>query len=136
MSEQAQTRGVHHVGLSVADVGATRDFFVQRLGFAQVGAQPDYPALFVSDGSVMLTLWQLQDAERARAFDRKHNVGLHHLALRVPDVAALERLHARLANSPEAVVEFAPEPLGETDLQHMMCTVPGGLRLELVAGPG
>ncbi len=37
MTQQATTRGVHHVGLTVPDLTRTRAFFVETLGFAQVG---------------------------------------------------------------------------------------------------
>lgn len=128
-----RTRGVHHVGLTVPEISATRDFFVQQLGFTQVGERPEYPAVFVSDGAVMLTLWQCREPESALGFDRHRNVGLHHLALAVEDRQALAELHAQLAELPAVELEFSPEPLGATGLQHMMCTVPGGIRVEFVA---
>lgn len=129
----ASTTGIHHAGLTVPDIGATADFFEQALGFTRVGGKPDYPALFLSDGTVMITLWQATDPARAVPFDRHHNVGLHHLALRVADAAALERLHGELAARADVVVEFAPEPLGGGPTRHMMCAIPGGIRLELIA---
>ena len=56
----AKTRGAHHVGLTVPDLRAARDFFVDALGFAEVGELPDYPAVFVSDGAITITLWQAE----------------------------------------------------------------------------
>ena len=41
----AVTQGAHHIGLTVPDLTATRHFFVDVLGFKQVGEVPDYPAL-------------------------------------------------------------------------------------------
>jgi catechol 2,3-dioxygenase-like lactoylglutathione lyase family enzyme len=131
----AITRGVHHVGLTVPDIEVTRDFFVEVLGFEQVGEKPAYPAVFVSDGVTMLTLWQVQDRSSARGFDRKQQVGLHHLALQVADADALEQAHATLATQPGVDIEFAPEPLGTGGARHMMCSIPGGVRLELIAVP-
>lgn len=130
---KAKTEGVHHVGLTVPDIAATRRFFVELLGFSQVAERPDYPAVFVSDGTVLITLWQAVEPAAARPFDRKHAVGLHHLALRLSDASALEGLFPALRDHPGVEVEFAPEPLGETGLRHLMCTIPGGVRLELVA---
>ena len=130
---KAQTSGVHHVGFTVPDVSETRRFFMDVLDFEQVGEKPDYPAVFVSDGVVMLTLWQASDSESAVPFDRKRNVGLHHVALRVPDHAALASLHERLHESAGVAVEFCPEPLGGGPTQHMMCTIPGGIRVEFIA---
>jgi len=132
-SSAAATRGVHHVGLTVPDLAAARAFFLDTLGFEQVGERPDYPAVFVSDGAVMITLWQAADPARAVPFDRRNNVGLHHLALRVPSQRALDELHARLAGSDGIAVEFAPEPLRGGPVRHMMCAIPGGVRIEFIA---
>jgi hypothetical protein len=48
--------------------------------------QPLAMAAFVSDGHGRITLWQVQGAVYIE-FDRKKNLGLHHLALKVSDVA-------------------------------------------------
>jgi catechol 2,3-dioxygenase-like lactoylglutathione lyase family enzyme len=132
-SKESPTQGVHHLGLTVPDLGQARDFFTRVLRFEIVGEKPDYPAVFVSDGSVMLTLWQAEDPAGAIPFDRKRVIGLHHVALRVADAAALEELHKRLAEEPEVVLEFAPEALGGGPTRHMICAIPGGIRLELIA---
>ena len=126
------TRGIHHLGLSVPDVNLCAAFFTGELGFEKVGEKPDYPAVFVSDGSVMLTLWQVKAPDQCNAFDRLNNVGLHHFAMRV-DPATLPTLHARLAARDDVEIEFAPEALGATDIRHMMCHIPGGLRIEFIA---
>lgn len=47
------TQGVHHVGITVPDVNATTAFFVDALGYSQVGENPEYPAAFISDGSTI-----------------------------------------------------------------------------------
>lgn len=127
------TRGVHHVGLTIPDLQATRQFFLQTLGFRQVGEVPDYPAVFVSDGSVMITLWQAEDPATARGFDRRTGIGLHHLALAVENEVALKELYERLARSQDVDVEFGPELLGNGPTQHMMCAIPGGIRVEFIA---
>jgi catechol 2,3-dioxygenase-like lactoylglutathione lyase family enzyme len=130
---KAATRGVHHLGLTVPDLAATRAFFIDALGFEQVGERPEYPAVFVSDGTVMITLWQATDPHTATAFDRKNVVGLHHLALLVPDQDSLDQLHARLATTAGVAIEFAPEPLRDGPVRHMMCAIPGGVRVEFIA---
>jgi catechol 2,3-dioxygenase-like lactoylglutathione lyase family enzyme len=128
----ARTTGIHHVGLTVPDISATADFFESALGFTRVGAKPDYPALFLSDGTVLVSLWQA-DATGVVPFDRRHNIGLHHLALRLAEPSALDRIHGELAARADTVIEFAPELLGGGPTRHMMCAIPGGIRLELIA---
>ena len=132
-STRPATHGVHHVGLTVPRLEESRAFFLETLGYEQVGEVPDYPAVFLSDGQVMITLWQAEDPERARPFDRKRSIGLHHLALAVENQAALKALHERLARVEGVIVEFAPEPLGGGPTQHMMCAIPGGIRVEFIA---
>jgi len=132
-SDSSLTQGVHHLGLTIPDLERTRDFFVDVLRFEQIGEVPDYPAVFLSDGSVMLTLWQAEDPASAIPFDRKRAVGLHHFALQVADAVALEALHKRLVEAADVEIEFAPESLGGGPTRHMMCAIPGGIRLELIA---
>jgi len=132
MENTAITSGVHHIGLTVPDITATGAFFTDVLGFERVGEKPGYPAVFVSDGVVMLTLWQVKVGATARPFDRASGVGLHHLALTVR-ADALEALHDRLATADGVDVEFAPEALGSGGTRHMMCYVPGGIRVEFIA---
>ncbi|MEM7412387.1 MAG: VOC family protein [Myxococcota bacterium] len=135
MSQLPRTAGVHHAGLTVPDLAAAAAFFEKALGFERVGEVPDYPAVFVSDGAVMITLWQAENGADATPFDRKRGIGLHHLALRV-DPSALDGLHTDLAAREDVAVEFAPESLGTGPTRHMMCRIPGGIRLELIAPAG
>jgi catechol 2,3-dioxygenase-like lactoylglutathione lyase family enzyme len=134
MTTDPITMGAHHVGLTVPDLDRARRFFVDVLGHRQVGEKPDYPAVFVSDGHTMITLWRARDPERAVAFDRRNVIGLHHLALRVA-AADLDRLHGLLTAAEDVEVEFAPQPLGGGPTRHMMCVIPGGIRVEFIA-PG
>ena len=129
----AITKGPHHLGLTVPDITATRNFFVDVLDFEQVGEVPNYPAIFVSDGSIMLTLWQAIDPDNATAFDRKSNIGLHHFALTVDNLATLQSIHQTLLNTAGVEIEFAPEPLKGLPAHHMMFYIPGGIRMELIA---
>ena len=127
------TQGAHHIGLTVPDLAETLAFFIDALGFSQVGEVPDYPAAFVSDGTTMITLWQAQDPETATSFDRKNVIGLHHLALRVANGEALDTLHQRVSKAANVTIEFAPEALRDGPTRHMMMAIPGGIRLELIA---
>ena len=112
----AITRGAHHIGLTVSDLSATQAFFVKALGFQQVGEVPDYPAVLLSDGTTMITLWQAEDPANAVAFDRKNVIGLHHFALLVENHASLDTLHNKLQQTADVEIEFAPESLGGGEL--------------------
>src|SRR5260370_4161889 len=113
MTDKPLTLGIDHIGLTVRDLSATRDFFINCLGWTQVGEKPDYPAAFVSDGRIMLTLWEVKNPIDCVEFDRNTNVGLHHLALRVGSEETLDAIFARISGWPGVVVEFAPENLGQ-----------------------
>ncbi len=131
-TNHAVTNGVHHIGLTVPNLEETQTFFLETLGFEQVGEVPDYPAVFVSDGSIMITLWQASDPASAVSFDRKNVIGLHHLALTV-GTDSLDALCERLKGTTDVSIEFTPEPLGDMPVRHMMCNIPGGIRIEFLA---
>lgn len=125
------TRGVHHVGLTVPDLDQARAFFCGLLGFDEVGGVPAYPSIFVSDGAILLTLWRAADPITARAFDRRTNIGLHHLSLAVADDAALDAVWARISTHPEVVIDAAPGPIRPgSATRHFLIFVPGGIRIE------
>ena len=100
------TQGAHHIGLTVPNLEETRRFFLDTLGFDQIGEVPDYPAVFIKDAETMITLWQAADPATATPFDRKNVIGLHHLALRVSDHAALEDLYSTLQATSSVDIEF------------------------------
>ena len=131
-TNSAVTNGVHHVGLTVPSLEKTQAFFIDTLGFDLIGEVPDYPATFLSDGSIMITLWQASDPANAVAFDRKNVIGLHHLAL-IVDTEVLDDLCENLKGTDDVNIEFEPEPLGEMPVRHMMCNIPGGIRVEFLA---
>lgn len=54
------TKGVHHIGLTVSKLEESAAFFTTLLGWREVRRNEDYPAIFVSDGHVMVTLWALK----------------------------------------------------------------------------
>lgn len=134
--EEPATLGVHHVGLAVTDLEASTAFFVDGLGWQLGGRDPAYPATFVSDGVVLVSLWQVKDPASAVPFDRRRNVGLHHLALEVSDVEALGRLHDRLAKMEGVRIEFGPEPNRGGPTIHMIVYEPSGNRIEFTVPGG
>ncbi len=126
------TRGIDHLGLAVLDLDPTTRFFVDHLGWKESGRDPAYPRTAVSDGHLRLTLWQVDHGLPVESFDRRKNVGLHHIALAVESEAELHALHERLAAVEEVRIEFPPEPVGGGPRRHMMCLEPGGIRVEFI----
>lgn len=122
------THGIHHIGLTVSKLEQSAAFFVSVLGWKEVRRNNDYPEIFVSDGSVLLTLWAAKE-EPSVPFNRKSGVGLHHLALLVDSEATLNGIHERLKQN-NTPIEFAPQLVGEGPAQHTICYEPSGIRVE------
>lgn len=129
------TSGINHVGLTVTDLDASTRFFSEVLDWTVVGGFPDYPSKFVTDGELFVTLWQASSPDKAVPFDRKNNVGLHHLALTVKSLTALDILHKRFLETEGVVIEFGPELNGPGPTKHMMIREPSGNRLEFAHTP-
>ncbi|AYG00080.1 VOC family protein [Lactococcus allomyrinae] len=127
------TSGIDHIGLTVKDLTASTNFFINCLGFKKVGERPEYPAVFVADDAVMMTLWQAKDDAEILDFDRRHHIGLHHLAFRVPNHEQLDQLFAKIKNEQTINIEFAPETLGTTEARHFMIHEPSGNRIEFIS---
>lgn len=130
-----KTRGINHIGLTVKNIEVTSQFFIENLNFIKVGGKPNYPAIFISDGTVTITLWQAIDPNSATSFDRKNNIGLHHVALNLNSFKDLNSIYQKLKDRPEILIEFPPELLGEGPAKHMIFYEPGGIRVELIVKP-
>ena len=126
-----RTSGLNHLGLSVYNLDETVDFFVDCLGWTEAGRDLSYPRSAVSDGQVRLTLWQVDHSAGAISFDRRKNIGLHHVAFQVDQLVQLDTLAQKVREYPGVNVEFMPELVGEGPRVHMMFTEPGGIRIEL-----
>ncbi len=124
------TLGAHHIGLTVSRLEESAAFFTSLLGWQEVRRNAEYPAIYVTDGTVMLTLWAVKE-EPAVPFNMKQNIGLHHAAFRVASESDLYALHDKLANA-GVRIEFAPEFLGGGPARHMMCYEPSGIRVEFI----
>jgi lactoylglutathione lyase len=126
------TAGISHVGLSVSNLNGSLKFF-EAIGFNKVGGRESYPSYFISDGSSLVTLWQTDNG--ATPFDRRKNVGLHHLAIKVSSLQALDEAYAAVQTVPGVRVDgegaFGPEKLNGTTLTHAMVFEPSGNRIEL-----
>ena len=102
------------------------------MGWEDLGRDDSYPRSTVSDGKLRLTLWQVDQDEGMTAFDRRKNVGLHHVAIEVASKDALFELARDVAAWPGVSMEFPPELLGTGPRMHTMFAEPGGIRLELI----
>ncbi|MDX2471392.1 MAG: VOC family protein [SAR324 cluster bacterium] len=125
------TVGIHHLGLTVSKLEETASFFIHALEFTLVKRDKNYPSIFVTDGTNMVTLWQA-NGDSAVEFDRKKNVGLHHVAFTVASLGDLAQAFAQAANHPGVTVEFSPELLRGGPAQHCMLLDPSGIRVELI----
>ncbi|MDX1811802.1 MAG: VOC family protein [Gammaproteobacteria bacterium] len=128
--KEAFTNGVHHVGLTVSRLAESAAFFLDVLGWTEVRRDDTYPAIFVSDGVNMITLWQAQ-TQTPVAFSKAENVGLHHIAFSVASLEKLKALHQKLLSA-SMEIEFAPELLRQGPAKHMMCYEPSGIRVEFI----
>jgi catechol 2,3-dioxygenase-like lactoylglutathione lyase family enzyme len=128
----SDTNGINHLGLSVFDLEKSVSFFVESLGWEESGRDESYPRSAVSDGIVRLTLWQVDHDLDIQRFQRRKNVGLHHLALEVSSEEKLSEVHRKLAANPDVSIEFEPELVGSGPRKHMMCSEPGGIRIEFI----
>lgn len=125
---KAITKGTHHIGLTVSKLEESAAFFTSLLGWKEVKRNNEYPAIFVSDGSVMVTLWKNKE-EPPTAFDKNRNIGLHHVAFAVESESDLSRVYDKLVKN-DVKIEFSPELIGEGPAKHMICYEPSGIRVE------
>jgi len=127
------TKGVHHIGLTVSKLEDSASFFVNILGWSEVRRDSNYPAIFVTDGVLMITLWGAK-TNNPKYFDRKENIGLHHLALSVETFENLDAIHDKIKEH-DIKIEFSPELLRTGPAKHMMCYEPSGIRVEFICVP-
>ena len=125
--------GVDHLGLTVSNLDSSKVFFTDVLGFKVLRNDPTYPAYFLSNNKITITLWRVKNDDKRVEFNRADNVGLHHLALSVESIEKLSELHEHLKIQNNITIEFAPENLGKGPTQHMMIREPSGNRIEFIA---
>jgi catechol 2,3-dioxygenase-like lactoylglutathione lyase family enzyme len=137
-------KGCHHIGLTVSKLEESAAFFTKILDWKEVKRDPEYPAIFVSDGTIMVTLWQSKEGENKErsnkerknkveptAFNKNQNIGLHHVAFTVESEKELNTIHEKLQAN-KVIIEFEPELLREGPAKHMMCYEPSGIRMEFI----
>lgn len=126
----AITKGAHHIVLTVSRLEESALFFTSILGWKEVKRNADYPAIYVSDGSIMVTLWQTGE-EQSSSFDNNKNIGLHHVAFMLGNENDLNIIHDKLQRN-GIKIEFEPELLGLGPAKHLMCLEPSGIRVEFI----
>ena len=124
------TKGIHHLGLTVSNLEQSADFFTSILGWIEVRRNDDYPSIFITDNTNMITLWKAKD-NGINTFNKDKNVGLHHVALKVLNESDLFDIHNALLNH-NIEIEFSPELLRDGPAKHMMCIEPSGIRVEFI----
>lgn len=124
------TSGTHHIGLTVSKLEESAAFFTALLGWKEVRRNDEYPAIYVSDGKVMVTLWATKE-QPVCEFNKNKNVGLHHVAFQVASESDLNSVHKKLSSN-SVKIEFAPEQLGQGPAKHMICYEPSGIRVEFI----
>ena len=126
----AITKGTHHIGLTVSKLEESAGFFTSILGWKEVRRNNEYPAIFVTDGEVMVTLWATKE-DPINAFNKDANVGLHHVAFHVESEENLNNIYNKLKSN-NISIEFKPEFLRDGPAKHMMCYEPSGIRVEFI----
>ncbi len=92
--------GLGHVGLFVRDIGASRAYYRDVLGYAEL------PPLLNADGSLALTFFKVNDRQYIELFPEREAGGdrLAHIALETSDVEAMRvYLKSRGVTVPEKV---------------------------------
>jgi len=124
-----------HVGLSVTDLDRSLAFYrdVLALELIQQAAHDGHRFAFLgAGGRLFLTLWQ----QSADAFDPRRS-GLHHLALQVPTLDAVEAIEARLRARGLTPRYDGVVPHQEgADSAALFFTDPDGIRLEVYSPTG
>ena len=123
------TKGCHHIGLTVSKLEESANFFTKILGWKEVRRDKAYPAIFVTDGIIMVTLWETQTLPNP--FNKNQNVGLHHVAFTVDSEQQLNLIYNKLHDN-KVRIEFEPELLRDGPAKHMICYEPSGVRVEFI----
>lgn len=126
MTSSTFSIGISHIGLAVNDLDASLAFF-EALGYKKVGGDPSYPVYKISNDRTILTLWKTD--EDYSSFNRKKNVGLHHLALQLETESQLLDAYEAVLKVPGTKSEFGLQSFGLG--KHVMVIDPSGLRIEL-----
>jgi lactoylglutathione lyase len=81
LDKKVMTQGLSHVGLTVANLNKTTAFFTETLGGDLLVKNLMTPQILLQTAKFSLPFGKL--LVLITRFDRKNNIGLHHLALSV-----------------------------------------------------
>ena len=131
MSALATTFATGHVGLNVADLDRSIDFYARVFGW-DVQSRGDGYA-FLGDGArLVLTLWQ--QSSGAFATDQP---GLHHLSFQVESIDAVTEAEQRVRELGLKLYHDGIVPHGEGQTSGgIFFEDPDGIRLEIYTGSG
>lgn len=122
-----KTRGVHHILLRSANLGLSRHFYLETLGFPPVLAEEDI-FLFRAGGTVVGVRGPEERTPEADVFD-PFRVGLDHMALACDEEEELVRVADALT---QAGVENTGIKLDETlNQKYVAFKDPDGIKWEL-----
>lgn len=149
-------RGVHHVSVTVTDLDAAVDFFIDTIGCdllyekgpfgdpdgdsmtRRLGVHPDATARLVMlrcGPTLNLELFEWESPDQDDSPPKNSDIGAMHLGLYVDDIdAAIEPLEAH------EDVEVLDGPQTNTDgptagLTYIFCRTPWGFQIELLESP-
>jgi lactoylglutathione lyase len=131
MTALATTFATGHVGLNVADLDRSVDFYGAIFGFDVKGQGEGY-AFLGDDDRLVLTLWQQSDG----AFPT-NRPGLHHLSFEVDSVEAVRAAEERVREAGLKLHHDGIVPHGEGATSGgIYFEDPDGIRLEVFTGAG
>jgi catechol 2,3-dioxygenase-like lactoylglutathione lyase family enzyme len=139
-----------HIGVCVADVERSRRFYVEALGFEEVGSHrvgPEFGGLMEIDGldvrSVMLSrngvtieLLGFESPGHSGSGRRRpmNELGFTHLSVRVDDVDEVAGFIERFGGTVLPATRTSLD-MGGVHLDFLYCTDPDGVRIELMELP-
>ena len=131
MTALATTFATGHVGLNVADLDRSVDFYAGIFGWTVKGRADGY-AFLGDDDRLILTLWKQSDGTFAT--DRP---GLHHLSFEVDSLEAVQAAEERVREAGLKLYHDGIVPHGEgASSGGIFFEDPDGIRLEIYTGAG